>query len=74
MQLIKDALVRAIRTFCQALATLIGTNAVNIVDLDWLQILGVAATTAVVSFLTCISGGLPETRLRDESIMNVDHL
>lgn len=64
MDLIKDALIRTLRTFCQSLVALIGTSAISIVDIDWLQILGIAATTALVSFLTCIAGGLPETELK----------
>lgn len=51
--------------FCQTLVTLIGTTAVSIVDLDWLQMLGVAATAAVVSFLTSIAG-LPEVEAKQE--------
>ena len=51
--------------FCQTLVTLIGTTAVSIVDLDWLQMLDVAATAAVVSFLTSIAG-LPEVEAKQE--------
>lgn len=61
----KAAGVRALRMFCQTLVTLIGTTAVSIVDLDWLQMLGVAATAAVVSFLTSIAG-LPEVDAKQE--------
>lgn len=57
----KSALIRALRTFCQSLATLIGTDAVNIIDIDWLTILGISATTAVMSILTSIATGLPES-------------
>ncbi len=59
----KDAVIRAIRTFCQGLVTLIGTNAVNIVELDWPRMLGIAATMALVSLLTSIATGLPETEV-----------
>ena len=55
------ALIRALRTFCQSLVTLIGTDAVNIVNIDWLTCLGIAATTAVMSLLTSIATGLPES-------------
>ena len=51
--------IRALKTFCQALAALIGTNAVNIVELDWLTMFGIAATSAVLSLLTSVAG-LPE--------------
>lgn len=39
--------------------TLIGADMVSIVSLDWAQMLGVAATMAVVSLLTSIAG-IPE--------------
>lgn len=58
---IKDALLRALRTFCQTLVALIGADQVSIVDLDWVGMLSVAATAAVVSILTSIATGLPET-------------
>lgn len=60
MELIKKSLIRALRTFCQSLVVLIGSDYISITDLDWLKILGIATTTALVSFLTCIAGGLPE--------------
>ncbi|MBR6113606.1 MAG: holin [Oscillospiraceae bacterium] len=55
----KAALIRAARTFAQGLVTLIGSEAINIVDLNWPKMLGMAATMALVSLLTSI-GGLPE--------------
>lgn len=58
---IKDALFRALRTFCQTLVALIGADQVSIVDLDWVGMLSVAATAAIVSILTSIATGLPET-------------
>lgn len=57
----QSALIRALRTFCQSLVTLIGTDAINIVDIEWLTIIGIAATTAVMSILTSIATGLPES-------------
>lgn len=56
---IKAAGMRAIKTAAQTLVTLIGTNAVSIVELDWVQMAGVTATTAVLSLLTSLAG-LPE--------------
>lgn len=53
------ALVRSLRTFSQGLVTLIGSDMINIVDLDWVKMLGIAATMAVVSLLTSVAG-LPE--------------
>ena len=56
----KCALIRALRTFCQSIVTLVGTDAINIVNIDWLTILGISATMAVMSILTSIATGLPE--------------
>ena len=53
------SLVRSLRTFSQGLVTLIGSDMINIIDLDWVKMLGIAATMAIVSMLTSIAG-LPE--------------
>ena len=42
----RAALIRAARTFAQGLVTLIGSEVINIVDLDWPRMLGMAATMA----------------------------
>lgn len=55
------ALVRAIKTGAQAIITLIGSNMVNIISLDWPQILGVTATMMVLSVCTSIVG-VPEVQ------------
>ena len=57
----KAAGVRAIKTFCQSLVTLIGTEAVNIISLDWLTMIGMSATMGVLSLLTSLAG-LPEVK------------
>ena len=63
---------RAVKTLAQTLVALIGTNAVGVMDLDWAQILGVAATATVLSILTSIaSNGLGTNvcpSLTDETI------
>lgn len=63
---------RAIKTFAQALIALIGTQMVNIVSLDWPQMLGAAATAALVSVLTSLVsanfGPNPGPSLADETI------
>ncbi len=53
------AAIRAVKTAAQAVITLIGADLVSIVALDWPQMLGVAATMAVVSLLTSVAG-IPE--------------
>ena len=55
----KAAAVRALKTFCQGLVTLIGSDMINIIALDWPKMIGISATMAVVSILTSIAG-LPE--------------
>lgn len=55
----KAAAIRAVKTGAQTLATLIGTGAVAITDLDWTQMLAVTATSMVLSVLTSVAG-LPE--------------
>lgn len=52
----KCAGIRAAKTAAQTLVTLIGADAVSIVSLDWPQLLGIAATTALVSLLTSVAG------------------
>ena len=51
--------IRALKTFCQGLVTLIGSDYINIIDIDWPSALGMAATMALISFLTS-AAGLPE--------------
>lgn len=49
-----DAGERAVRTIAQALLALLGTDALGIVGLDWLQMLSVAAGAGLMSILTAI--------------------
>lgn len=56
------ALNRAIRTGAQAALSMI-TVGVAIFDVDWLAVLGVVATSMVVSILTSIVAGVPETKI-----------
>jgi len=46
---------RAVKTAAQAAVALIGTGAVGITSLDWVQIASIAATAAVVSILTSLA-------------------
>ena len=57
----KAAGVRAAKTAAQAVIVLTGTDAVNILSLDWVQIIGVAAGMAFVSIMTSVAG-LPEVK------------
>lgn len=51
--------IRAMKTVAQTGITLIGSDMVNIVDLDWTYILGACATAGLLSLLFSIKG-LPE--------------
>ena len=53
--------IRALKTFCQGLITLIGSDYINIIDIDWPSALGMAATMALISLLTSMAG-LPELK------------
>ena len=56
---LKAAGIRAVKTFAQTAAALIGTEMVRFTDLDWLHIVSVAGVAAVLSLLTSVAG-LPE--------------
>lgn len=56
---LKAAAIRALKTFAQTAAALLGAGAINVIEVDWIGILGVSATAAVASILTSLSG-LPE--------------
>jgi hypothetical protein len=51
---LKDAAERAVKTFAQALLALMGAAPLNIIDLNWGDMLGVSATATVVSVLTSV--------------------
>lgn len=63
----KAAGIRALKTFCQGLAALIGSNMINIVEIDWPEVLGIAATMALASILTSIVAGLPEVDSEEDN-------
>lgn len=56
---LKAAGIRALKTFAQTAVGMFGGELVGIVDVDWVGVLSVAATAAVLSLLTSIAG-LPE--------------
>lgn len=62
---LKAALVRAIKTMAQTAVALIGTNAVGILDVDWIAVLSASALSGILSILTSIAG-LPEVEKIDE--------
>ena len=58
---LKAAAVRAAKTVCQTIISMITGNMVGIVDVDWLAVLSVAAMAGLVSVLTSVAG-LPEVK------------
>jgi hypothetical protein len=67
----KASIERAVKTFAQTLVALIGTTAVTIVDLDWMQMLGVSATATLLSVLTSLASanfGSTGPSLADETV------
>lgn len=60
MEFIKAALVRAVRTFAQAAIGAIGSTAL-LSEVNWPVVLSTAGLATIVSLLTSIATGLPET-------------
>lgn len=60
----KAALIRAIKTFAQAMVAQIGAGSVGIVAFDWVGALSVSAMAAVLSIFTSLAG-LPEVQLTE---------
>ena len=58
-QFIRAALIRALRTFCQAAVAMIGSAAL-LSEVRWPEVLSGAVLAAVLSILTSIATGLPE--------------
>lgn len=81
-KLIKASLIRALRTVCQTLASMLPVGAVVtpslLQSMDWsflfviLAWLGTGALSGVASLLTSIATGLPETKYEMALHMNHD--
>lgn len=61
---IKAALVRAIKTFAQAMVAQIGAGSIGIAEFAWVPALSVSAMAAVLSLFTSLAG-LPEVGLQN---------
>ena len=62
---------RAIKTWAQVVASMLVGNGTSIITVDWLQILAVSGTAAVVSLLTSVASagiGPQGPSLTDETI------
>ena len=58
----KATLVRAIRTFAEAMLAYIGTGAIVLPDVDWLAALSAGAFGAVCAVLLALATGIPEAK------------
>lgn len=59
-----NAGIRAVKTFCQTAVSLITVGSM-ITDLNWVEILGISATSAAVSILTSLAG-IPEVESEEK--------
>lgn len=60
LEFLKAAAIRALRTFAQAAIGAIGSTAL-ISEVNWPVVLSTAGLATIVSLLTSIATGLPET-------------
>lgn len=65
-EFLKAALIRAVRTFAQAAIGAIGSTAL-LSEVNWPVVLSTAGLATIVSILTSIATGLPET---DGNLLN----
>ena len=57
---LKAAGIRAIRTVAQTAIATIGTSAIILSDVNWIQVCSAALLGGVLSVLTSVATGLPE--------------
>jgi len=60
------SLIRAVRTFCQTFASMIGIGAA-FEDVDWIRIISVSITATILSLATSIATDLPELNYIEDS-------
>lgn len=64
---VKCACIRALKTFCQTLASLITVGAM-ITEMDWITMISISFTSAVLSVLTSIVTDLPEVNMPTDEV------
>ena len=57
----KAAGIRALKTVCQTAVAMIGTTTL-VEEVTWLTVVSASALSGILSILTSISTGLPETK------------
>ena len=68
---IKSALIRALRTVCQTAVAMIGT-AVVLSDVNWWMVVSASILAGILSILTSVATGLPESDYEMALYMNHD--
>ena len=68
---IKAAVIRAIKTFAQAMVAQIGAGSIGIMEFDWISALSVSAMAAVLSIFTSLAG-LPEVDYAQHIYMSAE--
>lgn len=62
----KATLVRAIRTFAEAMLAYIGTGALVLKDVDWIAALSAGGLGFVCAVLLALATGIPEAEKKEE--------
>lgn len=63
----KAAGIRAVRTMAQTALATIGTSAVILSDINWMNIVSAAILGGILSLLTSVATGLPEIDEKERS-------
>lgn len=62
---LKCALIRAVKTMCQTAIGIIGASTL-LSDVHWMTLISASLMAGVLSILTSIVGGLPETNINNK--------
>jgi Putative lactococcus lactis phage r1t holin len=64
----RDALERAVKTFCQSLVAVLGAGSVGLLNVPWVTSLSTAGLAALLSLLTSV-GSSPLGKRGDPSLL-----
>ena len=65
------ALIRAIRTFAQTALSMLAVG-MAFSDVDWVKLISISSVAAIISILTSIVTGLPETETHGALIVDTE--
>lgn len=66
-QFVRAATIRAVRTMAQTAASLMGAKAL-ISDVDWKALISATVMSGILSILTSVYTGLPETEIANQTV------